>query len=171
MTEKKIELNSYRYINLAIFLLGALGNSLPAQAFSPITSILEEKFHYDPIIITLNSLFFPLVHPFMSLPIGLMLDRYGLKKSCSLGGVLLLIGVWLRSGMQERDPMICLIGSLFSALGNAFLLNSVSVFANNWFSLSSVPHIISICVLCNIASVTIGATLSGLIISENSSVR
>ena len=97
MDDTKYELSKYRYINLIIYLLAALANSIPAQAFSSINNIIQHKFNYRPVIVTLNSLFFPLLHPIMAFPANWIIDKYGMKVGCTIGGIILVIGVWMRT--------------------------------------------------------------------------
>lgn len=123
----------YRYVNLSIYVLTALVNSLPAQTFSSINSLVEEAYGYKPIIITLFTLFFPIFHPFCAFPANWVLDKFGMKIGCSVGGVFLIAGVWLRTLLEEGQPGWCLAGSILASIGNVFILNSPSILANNWF--------------------------------------
>ena len=167
----RYETSIYRYFNLFIYIFASLGNSLPPQAFSSINSLVEEKFHYRPVIVTLNTLFFPLLHPIMAFPANWILDKYGMKFGCTLGGVILIIGVWLRSLIEYEKPEWCLLGSILAAIGNVFLLNSSSILANNWFDAKSVPKVIPLCVLTHIVAIAIGGSLPGFLVSKSAGVK
>ena len=151
--------------------MASFGNSLPAQTFSSINSLVEDRFNFSPVIITLNTLIFPVFHPIFAFPANYVLDKFGMRGGCIFGGILVIIGVWLRTLTKVDEPQWCLLGSALTAFGNIFILNSPSIIANNWFRVESVPKIISIAVLFNLISVTIGASLPGLILSPESTAE
>ena len=91
------QLSRYRYINLAVFMFAALVNSLAANTFSSINSQVEELFDTSRVVVTLNALLFPIFHPISAYPASWILDNYGIRVGCSIGGVLLVSGVWLRT--------------------------------------------------------------------------
>ena len=84
-------------MNFGIYMLAALVNSLPTQTFSSINTLVSENYDYDPILVTLNVLFFPIFHPIFAFPANWILDKLGMKIGCSIGGVLVIAGVWLRT--------------------------------------------------------------------------
>ena len=80
-----------------IYTLAALVNSLPAQTFSSINSKMSDNYHIDPVLVTLNVLFFPIFHPIFAFPANWILDRFGMKIGCCIGGSLVIAGVWMRT--------------------------------------------------------------------------
>lgn len=90
----------YRYANFFIYVLAALVNSLPAQTFSSINTLVQDAYNYDPVVITLFTLFFPIFHPICAFPANWVLDKFGMKIGCCVGGVLLIIGVWMRTLLE-----------------------------------------------------------------------
>ena len=58
----------YRWVVLAVYIVGALVNSLPTQTFSSINSLVEEKFNLSATVVTLNTLVFPVSHPIIAFP-------------------------------------------------------------------------------------------------------
>ena len=153
----------YRWVVLAVYIVGALVNSLPTQTFSSINSLVEEKFNLSATVVTLNTLVFPVSHPIIAFPANWILDKFGMAKGCFGGGILVIVGVWLRTFI-DVDPTYCLLGSILAAIGNIFILNSPSLLATNWFKPSSIPGIISLSVLANLISVGLGASLPGLVL-------
>lgn len=133
VSKKDYRESSYRFINLGIYLLAALANSIPAQTFSSINSYVEEQYHYEKVTVTLNVLVFPILHPILAFPANWALDRFGMKAGCTLGGAFLIGGVWMRTLLQVDNPFWCLSGSILAAIGNIFILNSASIIAANWF--------------------------------------
>ena len=168
-TNNDYQLSRYRHINLGVFIFAALVNSLPAQTFSSINSRVEEVFDISRVIVTLNTLLFPVLHPVFAFPSSWILDNYGIKAGCTLGGIFVVAGVWMRTLLTHGSPALCLIGSTLAAIGNIFILGSPSVFAINWFSSSSAPKIISVTVLLNLISSGLGAAVGGIFLSPDSS--
>lgn len=156
----------YRWVVFTVYIMGALVNSLPTQTFSSINSLVEEKFKYSATVVTLNTLIFPVTHPIFAFPANWILDKFGMAQGCFGGGILLIIGVWLRTLIEVEQPTFCLLGSILAAIGNIFILNSPSLLATNWFKPSSIPGIISLSVLANLISVGLGASLPGLILEK-----
>ena len=159
----------YRFVNLVVYLLAALVNSLPTSTFSSINTLVEEKFQYHAVIITLNTLMFPVLHPICAVPANWILDKWGMDWGCRIGSVFVIGGVWLRTAMDVGEPTWCLIGSALAAIGGVFILNSPSILANNWFKPQSIPSIIAGTVLANLVSMTAGASAPGLILTKESS--
>jgi hypothetical protein len=85
-----------------------------------------------------------------------------------IGAFFVISGVWMRTLMQIDNPLFCLMGSILSAIGSIFVFNSPVKMAVNWFKSSTVPKIIFLAVISNLLSVTIGASVPGLILKEDS---
>lgn len=126
-------LSRYRYINLILFILAAAVNTLPIQTFASINSLIQDRFQYSPVVITFNVLLGPIVHPIMATPCNWILDRFGVRAGCTVGGVLVILGSWARTFMDVGNPMWAFVGSILYASGNVFVLSSPSAFAIKWF--------------------------------------
>ena len=110
------------------------------------------------------------MHPIAAFPSGWIIDKFGMKIGCIIGGIMVVIGVWMRYFLDVKAPYVCLTGSLIAAFGNVFVLNSSSLMALNWFPNSIIPKIVMACVLINFLSASIGASLGGVFLGEDSSV-
>lgn len=75
------------------------------------------------------------MHPFMATPCNMILDRFGVRVGCTIGGILVILGSWARTFMVVGNPFWAFAGSVLYAAGNAFVLSSPSAFAIKWF-----PH-------------------------------
>jgi len=87
----------YRFINLAIYVMAALVNSLPVHTFSSINTSVQTAFHYSKEIVTANALIFTILHPIGAFPANWILDKYGSRVGCILGSVFVIAGVWVRT--------------------------------------------------------------------------
>lgn len=155
----------YRYANLLVFLLASSVNSLPISTLASIATLMQNRFNYSPTVITLALLMGPISHPFMATPCNWILDKFGVRFGCSLGGILVVLGTWARLLMQVDDPAWMLIAAILAALGNIFILSSPSAFAIKWFSNESVPKVIASSVLLNLLSSGFGASIGGLVLN------
>lgn len=145
MIEHRSQESGYRWVNLTLFFLASLVNSLPNQTFSSINTIVSKNFGIDPVVITLNVLIFSILNPIFAFPTNWILDRFGMKIGCSMGGSLVIVGVWLRIFIKQGDIGLCMFGSVLASIGSIAIVNSPSTLATNWFKASSVPAAISVC--------------------------
>lgn len=111
---------------------------------------------------------FTIAHPLFAVPCNWILERYGMRIGFIIGGFLVVGGVWLRILIAEERILFCLMGSVLAALGNIFILNSPSKMAANWFKTESIPNTVFLAVLANLISITLGASVPGLVLTENS---
>jgi hypothetical protein len=75
-------------------------NSLPTQTFASINKLVSDNYNYDSILVTLNILVFPVLHPIFAVPANWILDKYDMKIGCCIGGILLVTGVWMRTLLE-----------------------------------------------------------------------
>jgi MFS family permease len=111
------------------------------------------------------------LHPICAVPTNWILDKFGMRIGCTIGSALVILGVWLRVFIYVNNSAFVLIGSILTAIGNVFILNSPSILANNWFKPASMPGVISLAVLANMVSITLGNSLPGLIISSKPTTK
>lgn len=109
------------------------------------------------------------MHTIMATPVNFILDRFGVRVGCTLGGIIVIAGIWLRCLMQIEDATWLIIGSFLAACGHIFILSSPSAFAMKWFSNDSTPKIIATAVLVSYLSGGIGASLGGFVVPANAS--
>jgi len=153
---------------LIVYISAALVNSLPVHTFSSINSIVEDVFQISQLNVTLNALLFTIAHPIFAFPWNWVLNKYGIRPGFIAGGVLLIIGVWLRLLLQVGNSTYCLIGSALAAIGNIFILNTPSKVAINWFSAERVPIVTFTGILSTLISLTVGASVPGFLIDSHS---
>lgn len=119
-------------------------------------------------MVTLNSLLFPIAHTLFAFPCNYLITTYGVRLSYYLGGGLVVAGVWLRMLLMDGNGYFCLLGSLVSAVGGIFILNTSSKIAFGWFRTEQVPLVTFLCVMGNLLSMAVGLALPGMVIHSNS---
>jgi fucose permease len=74
-----IKPDPYRYINWALYVLAALINSIPTQAFSGVSPIITDVYAINEFEANLTSLIYPISYIFILLPANYIIDKKGLK--------------------------------------------------------------------------------------------
>lgn len=74
------------FVNLVLYLIVTITSTLPYQTYTAISTQMVQIYGYSKIMITLNGLMYPIVHPTFSFLANLILDKYSLK-----AGVIILL--------------------------------------------------------------------------------
>ncbi|MEM3676349.1 MAG: MFS transporter, partial [Thermoplasmataceae archaeon] len=82
--------------------------------------------------IGLISAVWPLVFIPLSLPAGLLVDRWGFRKTVTLGGAFVAVFSWFRI-LSGTDFNSLFIFQSLAAIGQPFIFNSVSKLSGDWF--------------------------------------
>lgn len=160
----------YRFVILIVYILAALVNSLPVHTFSSINVLIEDKFHISGTAVTMNALLFTIAHPLFAVPCNWIINRFGMHVSFVAASLLVSGGTWLRLLLEDGQAFYCLIGSFLAAVGNIFVLNTPSKVSMNWFSKDRAGIVTFTGILATLLSITLGASVPGLIIDDNTSI-
>jgi FLVCR family MFS transporter 7 len=93
---------------------------------------MEEIFHVGLGPISLMSGLWPLLFIPISIPTGLMVDKWGFKRIVSIGGVIIVVFSWLRLLSGQSFAILFIFQSL-AGIGQPFVYNGISKLAGNWF--------------------------------------
>jgi len=93
---------------------------------------MQDIFHVGLGPISLMSGLWPLLFIPISIPTGLMVDRWGFKRVVSIGGIILVIFSWLRL-LSFKSFAILFIFQSLAGIGQPFVYNGISKLAGNWF--------------------------------------
>lgn len=122
-----------RWMVLVGFMLISMSSQIIWLNFAGIVSPqMQDIFHVGLGPISLMSGLWPLIFIPISIPTGLMVDRWGFKKVVSIGGVILVIFSWLRLLSGGNFEILFIFQSL-AAIGQPFVYNGISKLAGNWF--------------------------------------
>lgn len=133
MEEQIIKESPYSYVIIATYCFTALVCSLPVNTFASLNSKVENLFELSVVEVTLNTLMFPIAHTIFAFPCNWILNKKGIRVSYYISAALFVAGVWLRTFLTVGNSYLCLLGSLLSAIGGIFILNTPSRLALNWF--------------------------------------
>ena len=123
--------SGYRWIVLVAYMWGAAVSQLLWLNFSPIAPIVEQVFHVGEFQVGLLSLVFPLLFVPLSIPSGILTDSRGFRVSVGIGVLFMSVFSILR--VFSEDFTMLLIGQAGIAIGQPFVMNSVSKLAATWF--------------------------------------
>jgi FLVCR family MFS transporter 7 len=128
-----IPVDPRRWVILIGFTLISMSSQIVWLNFSGIVSPQTEgifKVGLGPI--SLIAAVWPLVFIPLSIPAGLLVDRWGFRKTVLLGGGIIMVFSWLRL-LSGTDFTSLFIFQSLAALGQPFIFNSISKLSGNWF--------------------------------------
>ena len=132
MQQRNIKVYPYRWIMLSVYMLIVAVNQLLWITFAPITTDATAFFQVSDIKIGILSMCFMIVFIVMSIPASWIVDTYGLKIGVGIGAV--FTGCFgLMRGLVADNYNLVLIAQIGIAIGQPFLLNSITKISARWF--------------------------------------
>lgn len=103
------KLYSYRYFNVFVFVISALGNNMIVHTTTPIVAYLEKLYpDYGAQLISMCALIFYILHPPMAFVSNWILDTKGLKFGITIGAATIIVGTGLRCLIKESFAFVIL---------------------------------------------------------------
>lgn len=131
---KKSRVYAYRWFVLAAYMIVAAVSQILWLNFATITSAVEEVFNVTELDVGLLSMVWPLLFIPLSIPAGMLIDTKGFKLTVTIGAIIMAVFAVLRIFSGE-DFTLLLIFQSGTAIGQPFILNSISKLATLWFPL------------------------------------
>lgn len=72
------------------------------------------------------------MHPLLTIPVNIVIDKYGVRISLIIGSILCIIGSWTRLFVGQSFYML-IVGSIICGIGSPFILNVQGKIIANWF--------------------------------------
>ena len=130
MTQYKVY--GYRWVMLALFMVMVAANQVLWITFAPITVDASSFFRVSDLMIGILSMSFMIVYMVVSIPASWIIDTYGIKIGAGIGA--LLTGTFgLMRGWAGADFNMVLMAQIGIAIGQPFLLNSITKLSALWF--------------------------------------
>lgn len=133
MDEARPKVYGYRWLVLAAFILIALMTQVLWISFAPVTSVAARFYGVSDLMIGLLSLVFMAVYILMFLPSAWVIDSRGFKAAVGIGAVLSAV-FGLGRGLFASNFTAVLVCQVGIALGQPFVLGSITKVAARWFS-------------------------------------
>ncbi|MCJ7652326.1 MAG: MFS transporter [Actinobacteria bacterium] len=121
----------YRWVVLAAFMLIGAITQIMWLNYAPITSKVQTLMHVSEFKVVLLAIMFPLLYIPVSIPAGIIIDRKGFRFAVLLGAILTAGFSFLRL-FTGNYPLV-LIGMIGIAIGQPFVLNSITKTVAVWF--------------------------------------
>lgn len=134
MAEPEFRVYGQRWAILLAFMFAVALNQLLWITFASITGSAAAFYGVSDLSIGLLSMSFMIVYILVSIPASWVIDTYGFRVAVGIGAV--LTGVFgLLRGLLATDYTWVLISQIGIAIGQPFILNSVTKVAARWFPL------------------------------------
>jgi cyanate permease len=159
MEQCEIKVYSYRWVILLVyFLINAL-MQIQWIAFAPITSEAVAFYKVPALQIDLLSLIFMIVYLFVSLPASYIIDTWGIRIGIGIGASLMGIFGFMK-GFYGASYNMIVIAQIGIAVGQPFVLNSVTKVGVRWFPLHERATQAGISVLAQFVGIIIAMALT-----------
>jgi cyanate permease len=159
MEQTSIKIYGYRWIVLLVyFIINAL-MQVQWITFAPITSEAVSFYHVPALQIDLLSLIFMIVYIFVSIPASYIIDTWGIRIGIGIGAALL--GIFgLMKGVYGSSYDMVVIAQIGIAVGQPFVLNSVTKVGVRWFPLHERATQAGISVLAQFVGIILAMALT-----------
>jgi cyanate permease len=132
MQKTEFKVYGYRWIMLVVYMLVVAVNQLMWITFAPITGEAAHFYGVSDLKIGILSMCFMIVYIVVSIPASWIIDTYGIRIGVGIGVVLTGVFGFLR-GLIPVNYHLLLFSQIGIAIGQPFLLNSVTKIAARWF--------------------------------------
>lgn len=123
---------AYRWAILAVFMFVSIMTQVVWITFAPIMNNVASHYGVTPNDILLITASYLIIYIPVNFPATWLIDKYGLKFGTGIGVFLLGIFGLLRA-FSGTDYNILLFTQVMTAIGQPFVLNSLTKVAVNWF--------------------------------------
>lgn len=134
MEQTNIKVYSYRWVVLLVFFIINALMQLQWITFAPITSEAVAFYKVPALQIDLLSLMFMIVYIVVSIPASYIIDTWGIRIGIGIGAALMGIFGFMK-GLYGSSYDMVLIAQIGLAVGQPFVLNSVTKVGVRWFPL------------------------------------
>ena len=122
----------YRWVILAVFMLVSLMTQVVWITFAPIMNNVANFYSVTPDAILLITASYLIIYIPVNFPATWLIDKYGLRFGTGTGVFLLGIFGFLRA-FTGTDYNLLLFCQVMTAIGQPFVLNSLTKVSVNWF--------------------------------------
>lgn len=135
MQETEFRVYGYRWVMLSVYMLAIIVNQVMWITFAPITIDAAAFYGVSDLKIGVLSMCFMIVYLVVSIPASWIIDTYGIRAGVGTGVILTGIFGMLR-GLVSDSYSLLLMAQIGIAVGQPFLLNSITKVAARWFPVS-----------------------------------
>jgi MFS family permease len=167
MSEEKIKVYGYRWVVLLMFMLLNITVQILWITFAAVTVPAQVYFGgVDELSIFLLSAIFMIIYIPDTFLASWLIDKYDFKIGCGIGAVLVAIFGFLRF-FAGPDYLLMLIFTIGIAIGQPFVMNSITKLSGNWFPKSERTTATGLGTLSMFIGILLGVLLTPFLIVGN----
>jgi len=159
MEQSGIKVYGYRWVVLLVYFIINVLMQLQWITFAPITSGAVAFYNVPAIQIDLLSLIFMIVYLFVSFPASYIIDTWGIRIGIGIGAVLMGVFGFIK-GFYGSSYSMVVIAQIGIAVGQPFVLNSITKVGVRWFPLHERATQAGISVLAQFLGIIIAMVLT-----------
>jgi len=163
MEEKNIQVYSYRWIVLLLFMFANITMQILWISFATVTLEATAFYGVEEFDILLLSMIFMIVYIPVTFLASWVISKYGLRIGAGIGALLGGIFGLLRF-FTGGDYTLVLIFQLGIAIGQPFILNSITKLSANWFPESERTTATGLSTLSQFVGIMLGMLLTPFIV-------
>src|SRR5512136_138806 len=163
MTDKEFRLYGYRWVVLGVFMFINVTIQMLWIAYAPITGPAARFYGVSDLQIGLLAMSFMIAFIPLSLPVSWAIDTYGMRRTVSIGAVLMGVFGLLR-GLAGANYILVLWSTFGIAAAQPFLLNAWTKVPANWFAIEERATAVGMVTLSNLVGTALGMVLTPILI-------
>ncbi|MBY9014457.1 MAG: MFS transporter [Candidatus Lokiarchaeota archaeon] len=165
MEEKDIQIYGYRWIVLLLFMFTNITIQMLWISYASVTSAAMAFYNVEELSIFLLSALFMIVYIPVTFIASWTIDKYDFKIGCGIGALLAGIFGFLRffAGNNFTLTLIFVIGI---AIGQPFIMNSVTKLSANWFPESERTTATGLGMISMFLGIALGLLITPLIVVD-----
>jgi len=157
--EKDFKVYGYRWVVLLVYVIINVLMQVQWITFAPITSEAVAFYKVPALQIDLLSIIFMVVYIFVSFPASYIIDTWGIRIGIGIGAALMGIFGFMK-GFYGTSYNMVVIAQIGIAIGQPFVLNSVTKVGVRWFPLHERATQAGISVLAQFLGIIIAMALT-----------
>lgn len=167
MNEKEIEIYGYRWIVLVLFMFANITMQMLWITFASITKVIAPAYYgVGEDMILLFSLVFMIAYIPMTLIASWAIDNFSFKWGAGIGAILAGIFGFLRF-IAGPNYFLALSFQIGIAVGQPFLLNSITKLSGNWFPENERTTATGLSLISQFIGILLGMFISPFLVFNN----
>jgi MFS family permease len=155
MEQVKYKVYGYRWVVLLVYAFIQAVMQMLWITFAPITGDAAVFYHVTPLQIGFLAMSFMIVYLFISFPASWAIDTFGIRKGVGFG--VILTGIFgLSRGLWADTYTLVMISTIGLAVGQPFILNSVTALCAKWFPLEERATATGLAVMAQFVGILVG---------------
>ncbi|MGQ4872436.1 MAG: MFS transporter [Promethearchaeia archaeon] len=165
MSDPEIRVYSYRWIVLLMFILVNITIQILWISFASVTSIAMDYYNVDALSIYLLSMSFMIVYIPVTFLASWIIDKFDFKIGAGIGAMLAGGFGFLRMFAGTNFTLV-LIFQIGIAIGQPFILNSITKLSANWFPESERTSATGLSLIAGFIGIALGLFITPFIVKN-----